>query len=369
MTRHKIVALCVLICLCGCFFVPDRWIYFIPIEVQNVGEITKKSIAEKAVYKRLNAPSEVRQHLVMAPMVSERDEKCAFDAKNIRLRVDIDRSELLVDANGVMDYSGYCGPVHLPYLKAAMKGLMSPERCGEISKLLSGAPGPSPWYSDHLKDIQVGGRQFHWTGERSDTLTEVGVEKPLLVARIYANVVGLGGGRLLVYGKEYERKDSGYIIEIYDVAKLKPITSEKYTGKSYREVPAAVADTEPSERVEIPNYLPEGKYPGYKSRLAGDLPELLLLANGPTKAHYATSIYVWHPKTGEVLVLPQTWFDGRFYDLGYEWITRVMRDPVTNKIIGSGIRLPEFELDEGGITLGRVFLDCPISSTTGTDLR
>ncbi len=57
----------------------------------------------------------------------------------------------------------------------------------------------------------------------------------------------------------------------------------------------------------------------------------------------------------EIEVLPQYWFTDNMFDIGYQWITQVARDPDSKKIVGSGIRVPDFELDERG-NLNKVFL-------------
>ena len=49
---------------------------------------------------------------------------------------------------------------------------------------------------------------------------------------------------------------------------------------------------------------------------------------------------------GEILCFPQDWFNKGDYDFGYQWITRVIRDPATKLIHGQGIRLSNFVLDE-----------------------
>jgi hypothetical protein len=54
-----------------------------------------------------------------------------------------------------------------------------------------------------------------------------------------------------------------------------------------------------------------------------------------------------------VTVLPQNWFTANKFDIGYQWITRVSRDPATGRIIGGGIRIGSFELTENGMGLER----------------
>jgi hypothetical protein len=46
-----------------------------------------------------------------------------------------------------------------------------------------------------------------------------------------------------------------------------------------------------------------------------------------------------------VEVLPQDWFNQGNYDFGYQWIIRVARR-TDGTIVGDGIRLGSFELDE-----------------------
>ena len=83
--------------------------------------------------------------------------------------------------------------------------------------------------------------------------------------------------------------------------------------------------------------------------------ELLLVGSYPSASNddAACAVLVLHPKAGEVTVLPQTWYTANKCDLGYQWITRVTRDPATSRIIGGGIRIPNFELTADGTNVER----------------
>jgi len=81
--------------------------------------------------------------------------------------------------------------------------------------------------------------------------------------------------------------------------------------------------------------------------------ELLLFEDGPPDSAAAASIYVWRPGSGRITVLPQDWFKAETMDLGYEWITRVDRDPQTSHIVGDGIRICSFELTDSGTQILR----------------
>jgi hypothetical protein len=104
-------------------------------------------------------------------------------------------------------------------------------------------------------------------------------------------------------------------------------------------------------------HLSAGEHEGYASRQPISLDELLLLAHRPgqTDDSPAVAIYVWRPRSGRVTVLPQAWFTAESHDLGYDWITRVARDPRTGRIVGDGIRIPAFELDDDGLTVRAFF--------------
>jgi len=95
-------------------------------------------------------------------------------------------------------------------------------------------------------------------------------------------------------------------------------------------------------RIEIP--------PEFRS-----LDELLLVGPYPAANNddAACAILALHPRAGDVTLLPQTWFTANKCDTGYQWITRVTRDPATGRIIGGGIRIGNFELTEDGTGLER----------------
>jgi hypothetical protein len=67
----------------------------------------------------------------------------------------------------------------------------------------------------------------------------------------------------------------------------------------------------------------------------------------------AFALFVFYPHAGLVEVLPQKWFTAAQYDLGYQWITRAARDPESHRIVGDGIRIGSFLLEEDGCRLER----------------
>ena len=84
-----------------------------------------------------------------------------------------------------------------------------------------------------------------------------------------------------------------------------------------------------------------------------ELPELLVLADyGPEGGNHFDkmfrAIFAFDFKANRVTVIPQRWFNEGTYDFGYQWITRVQREEKTGQIVGEGIRLSNFRLDQSG---------------------
>jgi len=117
----------------------------------------------------------------------------------------------------------------------------------------------------------------------------------------------------------------------------------------------AYSVTAPLAEMEISSRLTAGTHPVEVPVEFRGLEELLLVGSysAASKDEAACAVLVLHPKTGEVTVLPQTWFTANKFDIGYQWITRVTHDPQTGRIIGGGIRIGNFELTEDGIRLER----------------
>jgi hypothetical protein len=113
--------------------------------------------------------------------------------------------------------------------------------------------------------------------------------------------------------------------------------------------------TAPLAEMEISSRLTAGKHPVEVPPEFRGIDKLLLVGAYPAASNddAACAILVLHPRSGEVTVLPQTWFTANKFNIGYQWITRVTRDPQTGRIIGGGIRIGNFELTEDGMGLER----------------
>ncbi len=69
-----------------------------------------------------------------------------------------------------------------------------------------------------------------------------------------------------------------------------------------------------------------------------------ILALGEVSLH-GLVIYIMKPRRGELHISPQKWWNNGDWDKGYQGITRIVRDPVTDNIVGEGLRMGVFLLN------------------------
>lgn len=62
--------------------------------------------------------------------------------------------------------------------------------------------------------------------------------------------------------------------------------------------------------------------------------------------HGNLALMVASPADDRIKLYPQDWFNDGQVDLGYQWVTRVARDPRTRRVRGDGIRIDPFALDQ-----------------------
>lgn len=80
--------------------------------------------------------------------------------------------------------------------------------------------------------------------------------------------------------------------------------------------------------------------------------EILVLAPSPE-----LRLLVLRPHVNRVEVIPQDWFNQGDFDFGYQWVTRVVREPKTGSIVGEGMRMGVFQLDESGRQVSRWLIE------------
>ena len=150
-------------------------------------------------------------------------------------------------------------------------------------------------------------------------------------------------------GKPYLR------VLCFDPEQLQTFALEDVAGWFKQSNERIYSATAPLAEFEISSALSEGTHSIDVPREFHEVEELLMLSSYPTsgKSDPACAIFILYPRAGLIQVLPQKWYAANQFDIGYQWIARVTRDPVTHRLIGSGVRMKNFELSESGCELAR----------------
>lgn len=236
--------------------------------------------------------------------------------------------------------------------------ILSDSEKQRLQQILGKATGPAPWYWKTFPSLRTGETEFEWVHHGEDgalaylvTLYRVGQRsEPLLALNTYCTPFALGEGRLGIWCPE----GRGMLrLVAFDVDQLKPFVVDEIVGWFKQSTERIFSKTEPVEEFEFSAGFPQGTQALTVPEAFHPIPELLMVAarKALAKEDPACAVFVLYPQAGLVEVLPQRWFNRGGYDVGQQWITRVVRDPVSHRIIGDGFRMPPFRLSENGLDL------------------
>jgi hypothetical protein len=222
-------------------------------------------------------------------------------------------------------------------------------------ELIENAIGPAPWYWKTFPALQANsGQKFEWRyhGDQGELpyLVTLGLAQeahtPRLALNTYCRAFPLSRKLFGIWCPEPRTLR----LLCFDPDQLKAFSFVDIVGWFKQSTERVYSATEPLAEFEISSALPEGVHKVEVPEPFRTLDELLLLTSSPAKTDEDPScaIYVLYARAGLVEVLPQKWFTHSRYDIGYEWITRVVRDPASGRILGDGFRIGAFELSEDG---------------------
>jgi hypothetical protein len=178
----------------------------------------------------------------------------------------------------------------------------------------------------------------------------------VLLLDFYCYVLPLTHDRVLVWNESGREKDATVTppritFVILSLNQLRAYSDREGAAEALKDQKAKVAYEGGDPVVfEAPTNMEEGTYPISAPKPFLELPEVLVLADYGSEAgnpfdKMFRAIFAFDFKGGQVTVLPQRWFNDGSYDFGYQWITRVQREPASGQIVGEGIRLGKFRLD------------------------
>jgi len=239
---------------------------------------------------------------------------------------------------------------HLPFLDEP-KVAISPKEYQRILDLLKTVPGPTAWYVGTYPPVNgPSGLTLEWT--RSGgwgypvRLTPRGRTSPsFLDLGTYVYPMRLLEDRLLVWrhvGKSRSGSPRVMRLTLVDTTSLSTLGwfPERDKDDPVSLEGGALAST------DLPSEWKAGVHPFESPSEFSKIPEVWLLVDdtaspgGPFE-----SVYRFQPREGRVEVFPLTWWNDGSFDFGYQWITKVVRDPSTELIVGEGIRLAPFQMD------------------------
>jgi hypothetical protein len=218
---------------------------------------------------------------------------------------------------------------------------------------LDKAPGPSPWY---LQDGPVAFESSHpllsWrapvdNGEHlAGTHLVTAAGDVLLIVGHYCYLASLGLDRLLIWWNAFH---NGLIkMYILDLKILAPIPESVGPTRALRTAPDPVYFNGPSVAESVVGAFTE---PGHHSLSLppafSEVDEILVLAQfaRTNAASHHLAAYSLRPALGQMAVYPQDWFNQSDYDFGYQWVSKLTREPRTKRLCGKGVRIRDFVLD------------------------
>jgi len=237
---------------------------------------------------------------------------------------------------------------------------MSTIDASHVRKILSETLGPVPWYWETFPAIaSLSGQRFVWThhgleGPIAQLVTlalEQEPDKIRLALNTYCRPFPVRPNSLGIWCPE----GRNIRVACFDPDQLKAFDLAEVAGWFKQSSERIYAATAPSADFEIPLTLRAATHKiDVPTRLA-TVDELLIPTSykAMTKDDPAFAIFVFYLQAGLVEVLPQRWFTAAQYRVGQQWITRVARDPESQRIVGECFGVGTFLLEEDGCRLAQ----------------
>ena len=234
----------------------------------------------------------------------------------------------------------------------------------DVARAISQAPGPSPWYYSQQPPLSSDAGPLIWKQLPTERSVGVGLVDAQgdyrLVLGYYSYAMPISRSRILVWYEAGEPPHpmigiAASILEIADLSPLEKKTVEARRPRSH--APKLIFNGGQVASTTIPASLKTGLNRFVFPAAFKNLPETLMLGDNSSipGTGMKRSIYCLRPNEEDIEVLPQDWFNLGNFDFGYQWITKVVRDPQSGRIVGTGIRLKSFVLDESGRQIEREF--------------
>lgn len=237
--------------------------------------------------------------------------------------------------------------------------MFAPAEVKRLRKIIDAATGPSPW------DLRANGPKFmtkygitHWedAGKKEPKVGKVILkagDENLAIFDFHHYVIHLKDSLFLVWNQKTSKQGPSKPVNflVFDCNLLEPIENIEKACKEMVEQKMGIYHIGGLvSQVDLPTTNIDSfemKFPEYFD----NIDELLVLIHSSALGDFSWEqdnlcIVSITPRNGICVFYPQDWFNTGKYDYGYQWVPKVARDPKTRKIIGQGIRIRDFVLDD-----------------------
>jgi len=225
--------------------------------------------------------------------------------------------------------------------------------------LFRGAPGPSPWYLK-VDPPQLEGYEWRDAGEskpRAGKTLLVRGDAVVAVFGFYNWVMRLGPDRLITWTQKGTDAQSTapVVLRVLDFQRVEamPDNMEALCESLDRSGTSLFVSTRAvKHQIELSTLVVDQDVSQTFPSELHALDELLILchssaAKGPPPPDGSNlALLVANPARSTYRLYPQDWFNHAGLDYGYQWVTRVVRNPRSGRIHGEGIRIAPFVLDQ-----------------------
>ena len=224
--------------------------------------------------------------------------------------------------------------------------------------LLAKTIGPSPWYWESFPSfLSQAGQRFVWThhGEQGPIahLVTLSLEQQSDQARLalntYCRPFLVNPGLLGIWCPE----GRSIRVTCFDPDQQKAFDLAEVAGWFKQSSDRIYAVTAPIADFEVPLTLEPGTHKITVPESLRSVDELIVPTSYKALSNDdpAFALFVFYFQAGLVEVLPQKWFTAAQYRVGQQWITRAVRDPETQRIVGECFGVGTFLLEEDGCRL------------------
>lgn len=226
-----------------------------------------------------------------------------------------------------------------------------------VLDLLSRAAGPAPWYMESFPEVEANGVRLVWHRDELRRGREYSVllcpeDAPghaVLAISMYSRVFSFAPNLLGIWFED----ENGIQVCVLDPDQLTPFPLNEPLSNTAKHRDAFSCAANCLDQFCFSRDLEAGEHRIELPLLFAGVQTMLFIGEyAKTQEAACSAIFEIRPGVApgsrRLGVYPQKWFTRDDYDLGYQWITRVAREPVSGRLVGDGIRIAPFVLKEDG---------------------